>query len=141
MLPIIPIQKRLRIKPTFAISTCLTWPVANTIAFGGVAIGNIKAQLAPQAMMAARAIGGKFKVCATEITIGIINAALAVLEVNSVRNMMNALTTKHSTHSGFSLVNCTMVSAMILLAPESFMTILKVNPPPKSINTPHSTRC
>ena len=94
MPPIIPIQKRLRIKPTFAISTCLTWPVANTIAFGGVAIGNIKAQLAPQAMMAARAIGGKFKVCATEITIGIINAALAVLEVNSVRKTMNALTTK-----------------------------------------------
>ena len=52
------IQNRLRIKPTLAISSCFTLPVANTIAFGGVAIGNINAQLAPQAIIAAKAIGG-----------------------------------------------------------------------------------
>ena len=134
-------QNIFKIKPTFAMSAGFTWPVANTMAFGGVAIGNMNAQLAPQAMMAARAIGGKFKVCATEITIGIINAALAVLEVNSVKKIIKALMAKHNTHNGFSCVNCTMLSAIILLAPESFMTILKVKPPPNNINTPHSTRC
>ena len=50
------IQNRLRIKPTLAISSCFTLPVANTIAFGGVAIGSINAQLAPQAIIAAKAI-------------------------------------------------------------------------------------
>ena len=59
MLPMMAIQNRFRIKPTFAISSCFTFPVANTIAFGGVAIGNINAQLAPQAIIAAKAIGGK----------------------------------------------------------------------------------
>ena len=48
------IQNRLRIKPTLAISSCFTFPVANTIALGGVAIGNINAQLAPQAIIAAK---------------------------------------------------------------------------------------
>ena len=84
------IQNRLRIKPTLAISSCFTFPVANTIALGGVAIGNINAQLAPQAIIAAKAIGGKFMDCATEITIGIINAALAVFDVNSVKKIINA---------------------------------------------------
>ena len=90
------IQNRLRIKPTLAISSCFTFPVANTIAFGGVAIGNINAQLAPQAIIAAKAIGGKFIDCATEITIGIINAALAVFDVNSVKknNKMPSLQSK-----------------------------------------------
>ena len=67
MLPMMAIQNRFKIKPTLAISSCFTLPVANTIAFGGVAIGNINAQLAPQAIIAAKAIGGKFMDCATEI--------------------------------------------------------------------------
>ena len=78
MLPIMAIQNRFKIKPTFAISSCFTLPVANTIAFGGVAIGSINAQLAPQAMIAAKAIGGQFVDCAYEITSVIINEALAV---------------------------------------------------------------
>ncbi|VEI44252.1 Uncharacterised protein [Actinobacillus equuli] len=55
------------------------------MAFGGVAIGNIKAAEAPQAIIAASEIGGKPREFATEIKIGIINAALAVFEVNSVK--------------------------------------------------------
>ena len=105
MLPMMAIQNRLRIKPTFAISSCFTLPVANTIAFGGVAIGSINAQLAPQAIIAAKAIGGKFMDCATEITIGIINAALAVFDVNSVKKIINAVITKQSTQSGLVCTN------------------------------------
>ena len=33
-----------------------------------------------------------------------------------------------------------MLSAIILLAPESFITILSVKPPPNKTSTPHSTR-
>ena len=91
----------MRSSPTFTIWLCFTWPVANTIAFGGVAIGNINAQLAPQAIMAAKEIGGRFIDCATEITIGIINAALAVLDVNSVRNTMKAVIIIQSTQIGW----------------------------------------
>ena len=105
MLPMMAIQNRFRIKPTLAISSCFTLPVANTIAFGGVAIGNINAQLAPQAIIAAKAIGGKFIDCATEITIGIINAALAVFDVNSVKKIINAVITKQSTQSGLVCTN------------------------------------
>ena len=105
MLPMMAIQNRFRIKPTLAISSCFTLPVANTIAFGGVAIGNINAQLATQAIIAAQSIGGKFMDCATEITIGIINAGLAVFDVNSVKKIINAVMTKQSTQSGLVCTN------------------------------------
>ncbi len=65
----------------------------NTIALGGVAIGSIKAQEALHATIAARETGGKPKPSATEIKMGVINAAVAVLEVNSVRKTINAVST------------------------------------------------
>ena len=43
--------------------------------------------------------------CATEITIGIINAALAVFDVNSVKKIINAVITKQSTQSGLVCTN------------------------------------
>jgi hypothetical protein len=64
------------------------------MAFGGVATGNIKAQEAPKPMIKARPISGIPRDCAIEIKIGTNNAALAVLEVNSVKKIMKVATNK-----------------------------------------------
>ena len=57
-------------------------PVPNTMAFGGVATGNIKAQEAPMPIIKAKPSSGIPSDCAMEIKIGTNKAALAVLEVN-----------------------------------------------------------
>ena len=75
-------------------SLCRTSPVPNTIAFGGVATGNMKAQEAPKPIINARPISGIPRDCAIEIKIGTNNAALAVLEVNSVKKIMKVATNK-----------------------------------------------
>ena len=59
--------------------------------------------LPPQAIIAAKAMSGKFMDCATEITIGIINAALAVFDVNSVRKIINAVITETKYPKRFGL--------------------------------------
>ena len=87
-------QIRLRTTPAFTISRCLIAPVPKTIAFGGVATGSIKAQLAPKPMISAKPISGIPSVWAIVMKIGTSNAALAVLLVNSVKKIMNAATIK-----------------------------------------------
>ena len=54
------------------------------MALGGVATGNIKAQLPPSAITSVSSDGGKFKAVLSEANIGISRLALAVLLVNSV---------------------------------------------------------
>lgn len=81
-------------KPALTISVCLIIPVPNTIAFGGVATGNIKAQDAPKPIINAKPKDWIFKACAIEINIGTSNAALAVFEVNSVKKMIKVATIK-----------------------------------------------
>ena len=68
------------------ISRCLTIPVLNTMAFGGVPTGIIKAQEAPKPIINAKPSGDILSDSAMEIKIGTNNAALAVFEVNSVSN-------------------------------------------------------
>ena len=80
--------------PAFTISCCLICPEPKTMAFGGVATGSIKAQDAPKPIINARPIAGIPNASAMEIKIGTNNAALAVLEVNSVKKIMKAATTK-----------------------------------------------
>ena len=78
--------------PTRIISDCLTKPVEYTIAFGGVPTGIIKAQDAPRPIIIAKPSGGIFSACAMEIKIGTSKAALAVFDVNSVKQTIKAAT-------------------------------------------------
>ncbi|SKO69455.1 Uncharacterised protein [Mycobacteroides abscessus subsp. massiliense] len=87
-------------KPTFIISRCLIKPVPNTIALGGVATGNMKAQDAPTPMTNTKTCSGR-PICAAMLAkIGTSRAAEAVLLVNSVRKMMKAATTKITSNAG-----------------------------------------
>ena len=54
----------------------------------------MKAQDAPKPIINARPISGIPRDCAIEIKIGTNNAALAVLEVNSVKKIMKVATNK-----------------------------------------------
>ena len=63
------------------------------MAFGGVATGSIKAQLAPMAMMSASPSGGAPKESAMDMKSGTKSAADAVLEVNSVKKTIKNATT------------------------------------------------
>ena len=90
------IQARLIITPTFIISRCLTCPEPNTMAFGGVATGNMKAHDAEIPISADRISGGTPSTSAIEAKIGTSSAALAVLLANSVRNTTKATTSSRT---------------------------------------------
>ena len=92
MVAIMTIQVKSINLPTRIISDCLTKPVEYTIAFGGVPTGIIKAQDAPRPIIIAKPSGGIFNACAIEIKIGTSKAALAVFEVNSVKQTIKAAT-------------------------------------------------
>ena len=94
MVAITRTQTIFNINPTRTISLCFTSPVPKTMAFGGVATGSMKAQEAPKPMIKARPISGIPNDCAMEIKIGTNKAALAVLDVNSVKKIMKATTNK-----------------------------------------------
>jgi hypothetical protein len=71
--------------PAFTISPIFIFPVLNTIAFGGVATGNIKAKEAETVAGNIRSNGFIFRATAREASIGSIVLVIAVLDVNSVR--------------------------------------------------------
>lgn len=73
------IQAIFKNRPARIISCCLIWPVAKTIAFGGVATGSIKAHEAAMAINTDRITGDMPNASATEANTGMSNAALAVL--------------------------------------------------------------
>ena len=85
-------------KPARIISFCGIKPEEKTIALGGVATGNIKAQEAQNAMTTTITTGGKFKSTATDINNGTSNAALAVLLTSSVKNITNKQTIINNNH-------------------------------------------
>lgn len=88
------IQAIFKNRPARIISCCLIWPVAKTIAFGGVATGSIKAHEAAMAINTDRITGDMPNASATEANTGISKAALAVLLANSVRNTTNVAITR-----------------------------------------------
>lgn len=78
----IPIQAMmLSQNPADTISLMDTFPVPNTIAFGGVPTGNMNAQFAAIAAGAIRIIGCTSNVIASAPSKGKINVAVAVFEV------------------------------------------------------------
>lgn len=86
--------------PTRIISVCLIRPVPKTIAFGGVATGSINAQEAPIPIIMTNTAGGRPICSAIAANTGTNKAAEAVLEANSVKNIMNAATASTTTISG-----------------------------------------
>ena len=109
-----------------------TSPVPKAMALGGVATGSMKAQEAPIPIIIAKPIAGTPISSAIEMKIGTKRAALAVLEVNSVRKMIKVATNKPITKWFWLRISSTMVSTKALLAPEEPKTALRVSPPPKS---------
>ena len=102
------------------------------IAFGGVEIGSIKAQLA------AMTIGMRIKFGSTFMTEekadpnGNRMIAVAVLLVSSVRKMTVAVIAKRVVHNS-QLWNCSKFSPMILVNPLSEIAPARLNPPPNRI--------
>ena len=79
-------------KPARAISGRFTCPLPNTIALGGVATGNMNAQLAASAAGTANIKGFSPTLIASAATTGRNAAVVAVLLVNSVRKIIIVLT-------------------------------------------------
>lgn len=71
--------------PARIISRCATKPLAYTMAFGGVATGSMKAQEAEMAIIIDIMVSDMPILVATVANNGIIRAAVAVFEANSVR--------------------------------------------------------
>src|SRR5690606_18541427 len=92
-----------RIKPAFIISPIFICPELNTIAFGGVATGSIKAQEAASTAPAISMSGAILKEAARVINKGRIMLAVAVLDVISVRKFMPATTASKRITDGNAL--------------------------------------
>lgn len=129
---------KFRIRPTCIISFCLMYPVPMTMAFGGVATGNINAQEAPMPMTMISASGGRPSCTPIGANSGTSKAAEAVFEVNSVKKIMNAVIAKITTNIGATDKALAICSPNKAEAPEVFMTSDRAIPPPKSMSTPQS---
>jgi len=90
------IPRMLSVMPTLAISEILIFPVAKTIAFGGVEMGNIKASDEEIVAGIINLIGAKPNALLNEATIGKNVDATAVFDENSVVATTMVQTTKIS---------------------------------------------
>ena len=86
--------------PVRTISVCLIKPVPNTIAFGGVATGSIKAQDAPIPIISTKTSLGIPICSAIAANTGTKSAADAVFDANSVKKIMKAEIASITTNSG-----------------------------------------
>ena len=83
------IPPRLMAKPARIISTILNRLDPYTMAFGGVATGSIKAQLAAKVIDAPNIIGSSPRPIAKAAITGKKTLVVAILDVNSVRKTIN----------------------------------------------------
>jgi hypothetical protein len=88
--------------PTRTISKTLTLPLPKTIALGGVATGNIKAQEAANVAGTIKNAGLISRTTDADCKIGKTNCVVAVLEVNSVSKVMTDVTAKTITDTSMS---------------------------------------
>lgn len=96
-------EMRLSIKPVLIMSLMVIPPEPNTIALGGVATGSIKAQ---DAAIAAPANKGAVSICNERLKVtnkGNTMLAVAVLEVISVRKLIDAMIMRISKYVGKKL--------------------------------------
>src|SRR5690554_6009754 len=96
----VTIENRVMAKPFWIMWLILRCPLANTMAFGGVATGIMKAQLAASAVGIASNTGETPMDTASAPISGRKVAAVAVLLVISVSRLMEATTTPTSNRAG-----------------------------------------
>ena len=130
--PTTRVARILRITPTRIISFCLISPVPKTIAFGGVATGNIKAHEAPIPMTKTSTSCGSPICSAIAANTGTNKAAEAVLEANSVKKIINADTAIMTIISGAEDSALATVSPSTKDAPDTFKIVDSAIPPPVS---------
>ena len=87
-------------KPAFIISGMVSLPEPKTIAFGGVATGNMNAQLAARTTGIVRATGAMPRATATAPTTGRKVEVVATFEVISVKKIIKVATAKINTMGG-----------------------------------------
>ena len=92
--------RKFNIKPARDICETVTHPLPKTIAFGGVATGNMKANEAERVAGIIRYKGCVSPVDAMPANIGKIIVAVAVLEVNSVRKVIPRQIVMRTNQSG-----------------------------------------
>ena len=79
-------------KPVLSISVTLIWPLANTMALGGVPIGSMLAQLAPNVIGIPSTNGSKFIETAREVITGANTITWATLLISSLKNTERVVT-------------------------------------------------
>jgi len=114
-------------------------PVANTIAFGGVATGSMNAQLAAIVIGTVRVIGGTPACTAIAPMTGSSVAVVARLLVNSVRKITSATaaSTRIAVPNAFSGAR---LSPSHSASPESETAAARLRPPPNRTSTPQGRR-
>ncbi len=105
------------------------------MALGGVATGSMKAQEAAKAAGINNSSGFCRRPIATAASTGIAMAAVAVLEVSSVRKIINAVTANSSTSNGASCSRITWPPIQ-LDKPVLSKPAARDRPPPNSTSTP-----
>ena len=114
-------------------------PEPKTIAFGGVATGNMNAQLAASVTGTVSMIGSNPASSAIAPTTGRNVLVVAVLLVSSVRKMIVAAVAATMTHSGRSPIACRLVPSH-WASPVFDTALASVRPPPNRISTPQGRR-
>ena len=126
-------------RPARAICGTVTAPDPKTIAFGGVATGIMKAQLAARATGTISMNGVTAIAMAKDAASGRKTAAVAVLLVISVRKTTipaTSNTMKNSGHPAPDLMTWPIQSAR----PLALIADASERPPPNKISTPHGSR-
>ncbi len=112
--------------------------MANTIALGGVATGNMKAQEAARATITAITTGESPRLLAMGANSGTIRAAVAVFDASSVRKTTKVAITSTTSQLGAPPNRLTICWAKKALVPLTCSTAERQSPPPNSSSTPHS---
>ena len=124
--------------PALAICGSVTSPLPYTIAFGGVATGSMNAQLAPIAAGTTSNSGSTPSAIATAASIGKNAAAVAVLLVTSVRNIITSSAIMNNSKNGRKLKNCSEFPIQSA-RPVVVIAAARLSPPPNSIKTSHGS--
>jgi len=126
---------RFRISPVRIISSILISPDPNTIAFGGVATGNIKAHDADSVAGIISSSGFILIAVAAEPRIGRIICVVAVFEVSSVRKVSPPQTVATIPSDG-NAARPTAWPPIYCDRPDCSKPAANANPPPKSTTIP-----
>src|SRR5699024_8789253 len=132
----IMIAHMFNINPAFTISLISNSSELNTAAFGGVEIGNMKAQVEDSATIPIIMNGSWLIAAAKPILIGINMLETAVLDITSVKNNMAVVNTRTTRIKGKGSTKLN-IPPNHFVSSESSKAAAKDKPPPNSNNIPH----